>query len=129
MRFSDHMVAEVSQTFWAAMARGEFITGAAAEAGTYRAKGRRWLRGFGGGLPGRRACAGVTGAVAVGVNLVAVGSIRAIACVVGDTVQVGVVRRRRRVDGDHAARGLLRVACVAQTNRRLANRVEPDSEV
>ena len=32
MRFSDHMVAEVSQTFWAAMARGEFITGAAAEA-------------------------------------------------------------------------------------------------
>ena len=33
------MVAEVHQTFWAAMARGEFITGAAAEAGTDRAKG------------------------------------------------------------------------------------------
>jgi len=33
------MVAEVFQTFWAAMARGEFITGAAAEAGTYRRKG------------------------------------------------------------------------------------------
>ena len=35
-RFSDRMVTEVVQTFWAAMARGEFITDAAAEAGTYR---------------------------------------------------------------------------------------------
>ena len=33
------MVAEVVQVFWAAMARGEFITAAAAEAGTYREKG------------------------------------------------------------------------------------------
>lgn len=47
------MVAEVSQTFWSAMARGEFITGAAAEAGTYRAKGRRWLRESGGVRPSR----------------------------------------------------------------------------
>jgi len=47
------MVAEVFQTFWAAMARGEFITGAAAEAGTYRAKGRRWLRESGGVRPRR----------------------------------------------------------------------------
>ena len=47
------MVAEVYQTFWAAMARGEFITGAAAEAGTYRAKGRRWLRESGGVRPRR----------------------------------------------------------------------------
>ncbi len=47
------MVAEVSQTFWAAMARGEFITGAAAEAGTYRQKGRRWLRESGGVRPRR----------------------------------------------------------------------------
>ena len=38
MRFSDHMVPEVFQTFWAAMQRGEFITDAAAEAGTYRKK-------------------------------------------------------------------------------------------
>jgi IS30 family transposase len=53
VRFSEHMVAEVSQTFWAAMARGEFITGAAAEAGTYRAKGRRWLRDSGGVRPRR----------------------------------------------------------------------------
>ena len=41
-RFSDQMVTEVVQRFWAAMARGEFITDAAAEAGTYRKKGARW---------------------------------------------------------------------------------------
>jgi IS30 family transposase len=53
VRFSEYMVAEVFQTFWAAMARGEFITGAAAEAGTYRQKGRRWLRESGGVRPRR----------------------------------------------------------------------------
>ena len=48
-RFSDRMVPEVVQVFWAAMARGEFITAAAAEVGTYREKGMRWLRAEGGG--------------------------------------------------------------------------------
>jgi hypothetical protein len=43
-QFSERMVTEVVQQFWAAMARGEFITDAAAEAGTYRVKGARWLR-------------------------------------------------------------------------------------
>jgi hypothetical protein len=43
MRFSDCMVPEVYQLFWAAMARGEFITDAAVEAGTYRKQGTRWL--------------------------------------------------------------------------------------
>ena len=38
-RFSDRMVPEVVQVFWAAMARGEFITTAAAEVGTYRENG------------------------------------------------------------------------------------------
>jgi hypothetical protein len=42
-RFSDRMVPEVVQVFWAAIARGEFVTTAAAEAGTYREKGTRWL--------------------------------------------------------------------------------------
>jgi transposase, IS30 family len=42
--FSERMVTEVVQRFWAAMARGEFITDAAAEAGTYRVKGAGWLR-------------------------------------------------------------------------------------
>jgi hypothetical protein len=41
-RFSDRMVTEVVQRFWAAMQRGEFITDAAAEAGTYRLGG--WSR-------------------------------------------------------------------------------------
>jgi transposase, IS30 family len=42
-RFSDRMVPEVVQVFWAAIGRGEFVTAAAAEAGTYREKGTRWL--------------------------------------------------------------------------------------
>jgi IS30 family transposase len=42
-RFSDRMVSEMVQVFWAAIARGEFVTAAAAEAGTYREKGTRWL--------------------------------------------------------------------------------------
>ena len=42
-RFSERMVPEVVQKFWAAMARGEFITDAAAEVGTYRKRGARWL--------------------------------------------------------------------------------------
>ena len=36
VQFSGLMVPEVVQVFWAAMARGEFVTVAAAEAGTYR---------------------------------------------------------------------------------------------
>jgi IS30 family transposase len=52
-RFSDRMVAEVVQVFWAAMARGEFVTAAAAEAGTYREKGTRWLAAEGGIRPRR----------------------------------------------------------------------------
>jgi transposase, IS30 family len=44
MLFSDRMVPGVYQRFWAAMARGEFITDAAAEAGTYRREGAGWLR-------------------------------------------------------------------------------------
>ena len=50
-QFSDRMVPEVVQVFWAAMARGEFITAAAAEVGTYREKGMRWLRARGWGAP------------------------------------------------------------------------------
>ncbi|MDQ2759024.1 MAG: hypothetical protein M3Y17_00940 [Actinomycetota bacterium] len=52
-RFSDRMVCEVVQTFWAAMQRGEFITDAAAQAGTYRKKGARWLASAGGVRPRR----------------------------------------------------------------------------
>jgi Helix-turn-helix domain len=52
-RFSDRMVTEVVQRFWAAMARGEFITDAAAEAGIYRKNGARWLVAAGGVRPRR----------------------------------------------------------------------------
>jgi Helix-turn-helix domain len=52
-QFSQRMVTEVVQRFWAAMARGEFITDAAAEAGTYRMQGTRWLRAEGGVRPRR----------------------------------------------------------------------------
>ncbi len=53
MRFSYRMVPEVYQVFWAGMARGEFITDAAAEAGTYRKQGTRWLFEVGGVRPRR----------------------------------------------------------------------------
>lgn len=53
VRFSERMVPEVFQTFWAAMQRGEFITDAAAEAGTYRKKGAWWLAAAGGVRPRR----------------------------------------------------------------------------
>jgi hypothetical protein len=52
-RFSERMVPEVVQLFWAAIARGEFITDAAAEVGTYRVRGGRWLRAEGGVRPRR----------------------------------------------------------------------------
>ena len=53
MRFSDRMVPEVYQVFWAGMAAGEFITDAAAAAGTYRKQGARWLAAAGGVRPRR----------------------------------------------------------------------------
>jgi len=52
-QFSERMVTDVVQQFWAAMARGEFITDAAVEAGTYRVQGARWLRAEGGVRPRR----------------------------------------------------------------------------
>jgi hypothetical protein len=53
MRFSYRMVPEVYQVFWAGMASGEFITDAAAQAGTYRKQGTRWLFEAGGVRPRR----------------------------------------------------------------------------
>ncbi|MGH2801548.1 MAG: IS30 family transposase [Thermoleophilaceae bacterium] len=51
--FTDRMVPERFQPFWAALQRGEFITDAAAEAGTYRKKGTRWVAAHGGVRPRR----------------------------------------------------------------------------
>jgi transposase, IS30 family len=53
VRFSWRMVPEVYQVFWAGMADGEFITDAAAAAGTYRKQGTRWLYATGGVRPRR----------------------------------------------------------------------------
>jgi len=36
-RFTDRMLPEIVQPFWAALQRGEFIVDAAAQVGTYRA--------------------------------------------------------------------------------------------
>jgi IS30 family transposase len=52
-RFTDDMVPERVQPFWAALQRGEFITDAAAEARTYRKRGTRWLAACGGVRPRR----------------------------------------------------------------------------
>jgi DNA-binding NarL/FixJ family response regulator len=51
--FNDRMVPARVQPFWAALQRGEFITDAAAEAGTYRKRGTRWLGACGGVRPRR----------------------------------------------------------------------------
>jgi hypothetical protein len=46
--FSERLIAKRVQAFWAALQRDEFITDAAADAGTYRKEGARWLAGAGG---------------------------------------------------------------------------------
>ncbi len=51
--FNEAMVPEIVQPFWAAMQRGEFITDAAEQAGTYRKKGARWIVAAGGVRPRR----------------------------------------------------------------------------
>jgi IS30 family transposase len=52
-RFFTHMVSEIVQVFWAAVQSGEFISDAAAAAGTYRKQGTRWVIANGGVRPRR----------------------------------------------------------------------------
>ena len=52
-RFVNAQVAEAVQPFWAALQRGEFITDAALQAGTYRKQGTRWVAACGGVRPRR----------------------------------------------------------------------------
>jgi transposase, IS30 family len=52
-RFVNAQVPEVVQPFWAALQAGEFITDAAAQAGTYRKQGTRWVAACGGVRPRR----------------------------------------------------------------------------
>jgi len=51
--FQAKMLPEVIQGFWAAMARGEFITDAAEQVGSYRKQGARWIAASGGVRPRR----------------------------------------------------------------------------
>ncbi|MDQ3609871.1 MAG: IS30 family transposase [Actinomycetota bacterium] len=53
VRFSNQLVAEAIQPFWAALQAGEFLTDAAAAAGTHRWRGLRWVREAGGVRPRR----------------------------------------------------------------------------
>ena len=53
VRFSNQFVAELYQPFWAAWQAGEFLTDAAAVAGTHRHRGLAWLRQAGGVRPRR----------------------------------------------------------------------------
>ena len=53
IRFATHMISENVQVFWSEMQRGEFITDAAAAAGTHRHRGLAWLRHSGGVRPRR----------------------------------------------------------------------------
>ena len=53
MRFSNRLVAERVQPFWEALQAGEFLTDAAALAGTHRWRGLKWLREEGGVRPRR----------------------------------------------------------------------------
>jgi IS30 family transposase len=52
-RFVNAQVPEVVQPFWAALQRGEFIADAAAQVGTYRKQGTRWVAACGGVRPRR----------------------------------------------------------------------------
>jgi transposase-like protein len=47
------MLPEVMDVFWGALERGETVTDAAKEVGTYREKGVRWIRAEGGIRPRR----------------------------------------------------------------------------
>jgi hypothetical protein len=48
VRFSNKLVAELIQPFWASLQAGEFLTDAAAVAQTHRHRGLAWLREAGG---------------------------------------------------------------------------------
>jgi IS30 family transposase len=73
VRFSNQLVAELIQPFWAAWQGGEFMTDASAIAGTHRKRGLPWVRQSGGvrprrgrGLQGRYLFFGVRGEIALG---------------------------------------------------------------
>jgi len=53
VRFSNQLVADLVQLFWAAWQAGGFMTDASAVAGTHRQRGLAWVRQAGGVRPRR----------------------------------------------------------------------------
>ena len=110
-RFTTEMVAEATQSFWAALQRGEFITDAAVEAGTYRKQGTRWVAACGGvrprrgrGLKGR--CLSFSEREEIALGRAGGESIRAIARRLGrspSTVSRELRRNADRRDGGYRA--------------------------
>ncbi len=104
MRFSYRMVPEVYQVFWAAMARGEFITDAAAAAGTYRKQGTRWLFSAGGVRPRRGRdlkgrCLTLAQREEIALGRARGDSIRRIAALIGRSPSTVSRELRRNADG------------------------------
>jgi IS30 family transposase len=110
-RFTNEMVAEATRSFWAALQRGEFITDAAVEAGTYRKQGTRWVAACGGvrprrgrGLKGR--CLSFSEREEIALGRAGGESIRAIARRLGrspSTVSRELRRNADRRDGGYRA--------------------------
>jgi IS30 family transposase len=141
-RFSDRMVPEVVQVFWAAIARGEFVTAAAAEAGTYREKGTRWVIAENGirprrgrGLMGR--CLTFAEREEIAVGRAAGESMRAIAGRLGrspSTISRELTRNADRAGGYRATaahalayqRASRPKPAKLQTNLKLRRQVEED---
>jgi IS30 family transposase len=142
MRFSYRMVPEVYQVFWAAMARGEFITDAAAEAGTYRKQGTRWLFAAGGVRPRRGRdlkgrCLTLTQREEIALGRARGESIRSIATAIGRAPSTVSRELRRNTDAQgryrattaHAlayARASRPKPAKLVTNLRLRGKVEHD---
>jgi transposase, IS30 family len=142
MRFSYRMVPEVYQVFWAAMARGEFITDAAAEAGTYRKQGTGWLFAAGGVRPRRGRdlkgrCLTLTQREEIALGRARGESIRSIATAIGRAPSTVSRELRRNTDAQgryrattaHAlayARASRPKPAKLVTNLRLRGKVEHD---
>jgi hypothetical protein len=113
-KFSDWMIAENVQVFWAAMQRGEFITDATEQAGTYRKKGARWLVAAGGVRPRRGRdlkgrCLSFTEREEIALGRAAGESLRSIAGRLGRGAVTAMDSVRR--DRPRVARTVQRVAC------------------
>jgi IS30 family transposase len=109
VRFSNQLVAELYQPFWAALQAGEFLTDAAAMAGTHRWRGLKWLREAGGVRPRRGRtlkgrCLTFAEREEIALGLAANESLRSIATRLGRAAST----ISREVSGNRDARGRYR---------------------